>query len=177
MFYRLKRILAFPINFIQAWLAPVRYAKRIGVNFKGNVTIYGSSYRMFSTEPYLVTLHDNVFISVGATFICHDGAVLPFRVQTPSLDVAAPIIVKENCFIGAGACILKGVTIGKNCVVGAHAVVSRDVPDNSIVAGNPAVFIKTSDDYLESAKRRSLKIGHLDADEKEKHYKRIFDIS
>jgi acetyltransferase-like isoleucine patch superfamily enzyme len=54
-----------------------------------------------------------------------------------------PIVVKRNAWIGAAATILPGVTIGENAVVAAGAVVSRDVPANSIVAGVPAKVVKT----------------------------------
>ncbi|OYW92860.1 MAG: capsule biosynthesis protein CapG [Pseudomonadales bacterium 32-61-5] len=141
---------------------------------KGRVAIYGSSYNMFSAEPYLVTLHDNVFISVGAQFICHDGGVLPFRREFPTLDLAAPIVVKSNCFIGAGALVMRGVTIGENCIVAAHAVVTKDVPDGSVVGGNPARVIKLTADYLAGAHQKSLGIGNLYGDEKAAEYKRIF---
>lgn len=174
--YRLGRVLSFPVNFAQARLKPVAYARRIGVNIKGAVTIYGSSYKMFSSEPYLVTLGDNVFISLDAQFICHDGGVLPFRREEPTLDLAAPIVIGDNTFIGTGAVILKGVNVGRNCIIGAFAVVTRDVPDGHIVAGNPAKFIKTTEDYLENARRISLEIGHLDPKTKAKAYKRIFNV-
>lgn len=54
----------------------------------------------------------------------------------------APIVIGDNVFIGTGAFILKGVTIGNNSVVGAASVVTRDVPANSIVAGNPARVVR-----------------------------------
>lgn len=174
--YRLGRALSFPVNFVEARLRPVSYARRIGVNIKGAVTIYGSSYKMFGAEPYLVTLGDNVFISLAAQFICHDGGVLPFRRQEPMLDLAAPITVGDNTFIGAGAVILKGVNIGRNCIVGAFAVVTRDVPDNHIVAGNPAKFVKTTEEYLNSARRNSLNIGHLAPKPKAVAYKKLFRV-
>jgi len=176
MLYRLKRLLRFPINILHARLWPVSYARSIGVNVKGTLAIYGSSYTMFSTEPFLVTLHDNVFISVGAKFICHDGGVLPFRKQHPTLDLAAPIVVGENSFIGMGAVILKGVTIGRDCIVGAFAVVTKDVPDGHIVAGNPARVIKTTVTYIEEGLTRSLGIGNLSGDAKEREYRRLFQI-
>ncbi|RIV76041.1 acyltransferase [Pelagerythrobacter aerophilus] len=174
--YRLKNALRWPFRALYARLQPVAYARMIGVTIKGRVTIYGSSYKMFSSEPYLVTLHDNVFISVDAQFICHDGGVLPFRSEFPRLDLAGPIVVKSNCFIGAGASIMRGVTIGENCVVAAHAVVTKDVPDGSVVGGNPAKVIKSTQAYLEGARERSLNIGHLYGEEKAIEYKRIFNI-
>ncbi len=176
MLYRLKRLIRFPVSVLQAKLSPVKFAAKIGVIMKGKVTIYGSSYEMFSSEPFLVTLHDNIFISVGAKFICHDGGVLPFRKENPSLDLAAPIVVKNNCFIGAGAVILKGVTIGENCIIAANAVVTKDVPDGTIVGGNPAQFIKNTADYIEKARKDSLEIGHILGDAKIREYKRIFGI-
>ncbi len=55
----------------------------------------------------------------------------------------APILIKENVFIGAHATILKGVTIGSSAVIGACSVVTKDVPDNEVWAGNPARFIRS----------------------------------
>ena len=54
----------------------------------------------------------------------------------------APILIKEGAFIGAHAIILKGVTIGRHSVIGAGAVVTKNVPDNEVWAGNPAKFVK-----------------------------------
>jgi acetyltransferase-like isoleucine patch superfamily enzyme len=54
----------------------------------------------------------------------------------------APVLIKENVFIGANCTILKGVTIGANSIVGACSVVTRNIPDNEIWGGNPARFIK-----------------------------------
>ena len=54
----------------------------------------------------------------------------------------APVIIRDNVWIGMGAVILKGVTIGENSVVAAGSIVTRDVPPNVVVAGNPAVIVK-----------------------------------
>ena len=56
-----------------------------------------------------------------------------------------PVILKDNVWIGDSAIICKGVTIGKNSIIGAGAVVTKDVPDNSIYAGNPAKLVKKLD--------------------------------
>ncbi len=173
---RFIRMLTFPWRIIQARLWPVRYAKRIGVQIKGSVKIYGSSYAMFSVEPFLITLEDNVFISLGAKFVPHDGGVLPFRREYPDIDLAAPIYISKNTFIGMGALILKGVTIGPNSIVGANSVVTKSFPAGSVIAGNPARLVKSTDDYLKNALLRSLKIGNFSEYEKHKAYKRIFKI-
>lgn len=176
MLSRLSKIFTVPMNKFHAIFNPVSYARKIGVQMRGKVTIYGSSYMMFSAEPYLVTLGDNVYISVDATFVCHDGGVLPFRKDTPDLDLAAPIIVHDNVFIGMKAIILKGVEIGENSIVGAGAVVTKSVPPNSIVGGNPAKLISTTEAYLSKARDNSLGIGHLYGEEKHAHYKKIFGV-
>ena len=56
------------------------------------------------------------------------------------------MVVEENAKIGANATILPGIRIGKNALVGAGAVVTKDVPDNAVVAGNPARIIKWADE-------------------------------
>ena len=58
------------------------------------------------------------------------------------LEVAKPIVIEDNVWIGGAAVLLPGVTIGRNAVVGAGAIVSRDVPANTVVAGNPARVIR-----------------------------------
>jgi acetyltransferase-like isoleucine patch superfamily enzyme len=71
-------------------------------------------------------------------------ALAPFyknRPPRPPLRTA-PVIIKDNVWIGMNAIVLKGVTIGENAVIAAGAVVSRDVPANVVVAGNPAVIVK-----------------------------------
>ena len=173
---RLIKLFTAPFKMIYASLYPVRYAKRLGVQMRGKVTIYGSSYSMFSAEPYLVTLGNNVFISIGASFVCHDGSTLPFRRDIPDLELAGPISVGDDVFVGMGALILPNVKIGNRCVIGANSVVTKDVPDGHIVAGNPARVICTTDDFLERAADRSLRIGHLTGHKKVVAYKRIFDI-
>ncbi len=56
-----------------------------------------------------------------------------------------PVLIKEGAWIGFNACILKGVTIGKGAVIGAGSVVTKDVPDFAVVAGNPAEILKYTD--------------------------------
>ena len=88
-----------------------------------------------------VTVEDNVFIGHGVMFINdsfpratnEDG-----RLQTESDWKVEPTVVKKGASIGSGVTILSNVTVGENAMVGAGSVVTRDVPANAIVFGNPA---------------------------------------
>jgi acetyltransferase-like isoleucine patch superfamily enzyme len=173
---RIVKIFKFPFNFIWAKISPVSYAKKIGVCMNGDVTIYGSSYSMFSSEPFLVTLGDNVFISLDTNFVCHDGSTLPFRKDNPTLEIAGKITVGNNVFIGMKVIILPNVTIGNNCIIAAGSVVTKDIPDNVVAGGNPAKPIRNIDEYLVKIKSKSLGFGHLKGKEKEKAYKKHFKI-
>lgn len=62
--------------------------------------------------------------------------------RNQGLEVAKPIVIEDNVWIGGGAILLPGVRIGRNAVVGAGAVVPRDVPPNTVVVGNPARVIR-----------------------------------
>lgn len=86
-----------------------------------------------------VTLGDHVLVGHQVVFATLDHDLDPARRagMTP-----APIVVKDNVWIGAHATILAGVTIGENAVVAAGAVVTRDVPANTVVGGVPAKVIK-----------------------------------
>jgi len=92
-----------------------------------------------------VTIEDEVFISHGVMFINDPdpSAVNPDGTLQRDDDwVCVPTLVKKGASIGSNATILSGVTIGEGALVGAGAVVTKDVPDNAVVVGNPAVFLR-----------------------------------
>ena len=92
-----------------------------------------------------VTIEDKVFVSHNVTFINdkYPRATNPDgSIQTEEDWVCVPTLIKEGASIGSSTTILCGVTIGKNAIVGAGAVVTKDVPDNTIVAGVPAKIIR-----------------------------------
>ena len=92
-----------------------------------------------------VTIEDNVFVGHNVTFIndtypratSESGAL-----QTEDDWVVEPTLVKRGASIGSSATILSNVTIGENAIVGAGSVVTKDVPPDTIVAGNPAKIIR-----------------------------------
>lgn len=141
--------------------------ERIGVNFpRGGVHLYGKVG--WGTEPWIITIGDNVHITDGVKFITHDGGTLLYRHMIPDLEITKPIVIGDNVYIGNNVILLPGITIGNNVVIGAGAVVTRSIPDNSVAVGVPARVIKTADEYLEKLKRESLHLGHLKGQEKDK---------
>ena len=146
-------------------LDPLRYAKKIGVNIRGRVYLTGGV--LWGTEPWIITLGDNVHLSDGVRFLSHDGGARLFREKTPDLEVTKPITIGNNVFIGNCVILLPGVKIGNNVVIGAGAVVSHDIPDNSVAVGVPAKVIESLDAYYEKLKNRSVHLGHLTGKEKD----------
>jgi acetyltransferase-like isoleucine patch superfamily enzyme len=89
-----------------------------------------------------ITLEDDVLIGPKVNLITENHPLEPANRRAL---ISKPIIIKRNAWIGAAATILPGVTIGENAVVAAGAVVSKDVPANTIVGGVPAKVIKSID--------------------------------
>ncbi|WP_322740787.1 acyltransferase [Desulfocapsa sulfexigens] len=83
-------------------------------------------------NPKGVIIGDGTYLAFGATILCHDMA----------RNIRGDVRIGKNCFIGAQCIILPGVTIGDEVVIAAGAVVTRDVLNNTIVAGNPAKPIR-----------------------------------
>lgn len=130
------------------------YGCRIGDNTKIGTFVeiqkgakIGKNYKI-SSHTFIcegVTIQDEVFVGHNVTFIndafpratSEDG-----RLQTEQDWVCVPTLVKKRASIGSSATLLCGITVGENAVVGAGSVVTKDVPANAIVAGNPARVLR-----------------------------------
>lgn len=117
------------------------YARYAGVKIGKNCSIHT---RYFGTEPFLIEIGDNVTISADVKLITHDGSGRLFGRMFRYRKIA----VGNNVFIGMNSIVLLGVEIGDNVVVGAGSVITKSVPSNSVVAGNPAKIIATFDAYV-----------------------------
>lgn len=84
-----------------------------------------------------ITIDDGVMVAANAQLISNNHDLYDHAILT-----CKPVHLKRNCWIGAGATILPGVTIGENAVVGAASVVTKDVEDNTVVVGSPARVVK-----------------------------------
>ena len=129
------------------------YLKRIGLEFDDDVRFVGNIN--FGSEPYLITIGEHVTISNNVQFITHDGGTYVFRHEKKYKDVLkfGKINVGNNCFIGARSIIMPNIKIGNNVVVAAGSVVTKSIPDNVVVGGNPAKIICSLEEY----KNKSLK--------------------
>jgi acetyltransferase-like isoleucine patch superfamily enzyme len=93
-----------------------------------------------------VTIEDEVFIGHGVVFVNDSyprATAAGGGLQTEKDWEVEPTLVKRGASIGSGATILSRVTIGENAIIGAGSVVTKDVPPNAIVAGNPARVLRT----------------------------------
>lgn len=117
------------------------------VNMGDNCEIFKRVY--FGSEPYLISLGNNVRITSGVKFCTHDGGMWVIRNLkiNPQADVFGRIEVGDNVHIGWDTIIMPNVKIGNNVIIGCGAVVTRDIPDNSVVAGVPARVLKSVDEY------------------------------
>ena len=129
----------------------------VGKELDKSTTIFAPFYTNFGR---FISIGKNVFINHACSFLDMGGITLEDHVligpkvnlitENHPLDptdrrgmLCKPILIKRNAWIGAGATILPGVTVGENAVVAAGAVVSKNVPDNTVVGGIPAKVIKT----------------------------------
>ena len=110
--------------------------------------------RMLPSDPELIKFHNNVSVASDVTFITHDIAhnVLNNLGEGYFPYNYGCIEVLDNVFIGANSTILPNIKIGPNAIIAAGSVVTKDVPENSIVAGVPAKVIGTFNDYVEKRK-------------------------
>lgn len=142
------------------------YSKFLGVIFGRNVRMRGRID--FGSEPYLITIGDNVTITDRVRFITHDGGVGIFRKEFPGINVFGKITIGNNVFIGINSIILPGITVGNNVVIGVSSVITKDIPDNVIVAGVPAKIIRTTDEYKDKAVQKALFISERNPKKRKK---------
>lgn len=105
-----------------------------------------------------VTIEDNVFVGHGVMFTNDSyprATTMDGSLQTEADWKVEKTVVKRGASIGTGSTILPNISIGENAIVGAGSVITRDVPANAVVAGNPARVLR----YLETEKNESATVG------------------
>lgn len=160
----------------------LKYLRSLGASI-GDHTRLNCSVNAFGTEPYLIEVGQDCLFAADVRFFTHDGGVKVLSdlgyFGDERMDIIAPIKVGNNVYIGSGVQILPGVTIGNNCVIGASAVVTRDIPDNSVAVGIPARVIRTIDEYYHNAitKGRLYPTAKLNPEDKREYFLDVFRIN
>ncbi len=134
-------------------------AKILGVSFGKDCKFIGNPITTFGSEPWAITIGNHVEITYGVQLITHDGAlwVLREKKEYNNIDIINKINIGNNVFIGTNCILLGGITIGNNVIIGAGTIVNKNIPDNTVAAGNPVRIIKTINEYEEKIKKLSYK--------------------
>ncbi len=95
-----------------------------------------SNHGMIITDGAKVTFGDNAFVAPNCCFTTAEHAIDP-EIRKAGVEIAKPITIENNVWIGAGSVILAGVEIGDNTVIGAGSVVTKPIPENVVAVGVP----------------------------------------
>lgn len=150
--------------FYKVFMPPKKYAQYIGVKFGKNCLI---ATKNWSSEPYLIEIGDNVQVTHNVSVHTHGGSHVA-RKMIPNFDMFGKVIIKDGAYIGAYSQIMPGVTIGEGSLVAAGSIVTKSVPAGVVVAGNPAKFVCTVEEYIERNKKYNLGTKGLSFEEKKK---------
>lgn len=120
-------------------------ARNAGVQL-GNNNFIASHF--WSSEPYLIKIGSYCGITAGVKIFTHGGGHA-IRNIYPKFDVFGKVTVGDYVYIGNNSLIMPGVTIGNNVLIAAGSVVTKSIPDNCVVGGNPATFICTINEYVQ----------------------------
>jgi acetyltransferase-like isoleucine patch superfamily enzyme len=119
-------------------VTPYTYSKEATIRIGNSVFLNGTKFGC----QKLISIADNCIIGDSSMADTDFHHVDPQKRHSLDAVAAEPIIIEENVWIPGAGIILKGVTIGKNSVIGAGAVVSKDIPENCLAAGNPARVVR-----------------------------------
>ncbi len=117
--------------------------------------------RLIPDEPKLISFGNNVAVASGVTFVTHDVIDKTLNKMDYNFNFnynCSPIEVGNNVFIGCNVTILPNVKIGDNVIIAAGSIVTKDIPSNSVVGGNPAKKISTFNEYVEQRKKSNDKM-------------------
>lgn len=113
----------------------------------------------FGSEPIFIEIGNHVLLSFGICFVTHDSSTYAchsfFKDPKKVHNKLGKIKVGNDVFIGCNTTILPGCTIGNKCVVGACSLVTKDIPDGEVWAGNPAHFITTTEKLAKKIEQNS----------------------
>ncbi|HTD39024.1 MAG TPA: acyltransferase [Mucilaginibacter sp.] len=158
--YKLKRLLQ-KINdlFFILIKTDVGYARHKGVVVGENCRII---IREFGTEPWLISIGNNVTISDGVKLLTHDGSTWLINDEDGRRYLYRRVKIGNNVFIGVNSVIMPGVVVEDNVIIAAGSIVTKSVPSGFIVGGNPAKKIGTLDKYQSDALKNYVSDKEMD---------------
>jgi acetyltransferase-like isoleucine patch superfamily enzyme len=118
-------------------------------------------------ESYLIELGNHVQITSGVHIFTHGGGWI-LRQQIPNFDSFGKVKIGDNVYIGNNAMIMPGIIVGSNVVIAAGSVVTKNVPDNCVVAGNPAKVVRDIQSYIDKYKQYDINCKNLSDPDKKK---------
>jgi acetyltransferase-like isoleucine patch superfamily enzyme len=145
---------------------PVVYFRSQGVEIGEGVEIFGANLFTFGSEPYLVSIGNQVTISHDVDFITHDGAMRIARAAYPNAYLYGRIDIGDNCFLGAHSVLLPGAKIGLGSVIGSGSLVTGEIPPGVVAVGAPAKPVKTVEEYIQGKRHLWVDTGGLAPDAK-----------
>lgn len=122
------------------------WAKECGVIF-GDDNFFADKNH-WPTEAYLISIGNHCQITKGVKLHTHGGGHL-MRIYNPTYDAFGKIKIGDWVYIGSGTHIMPGVTIGNRVLIAAGSIVTKSIPDDVVVGGNPARLICSLDDYYQ----------------------------
>lgn len=144
--------------------SPETFARRIGVKIGDHCLI---DTRNWPSEPYLITIGDYVQVTHGVSIYTHGGGNA-IRKEHPDFDAFGKVVIEDWAYIGAFSQIMPGVTIGEGALVAAGSVVTKSVPPHTVVGGNPARYICTTEEFYERNKKYNVNTKGLNFKDKKK---------
>lgn len=150
----------------------VAYLREKGIKIGEGSYFFDPEHTKIDTQrPHLLRIGDYVKITSGVIILCHDYSrsvcIDSFGVN---IGEAGETVIGSNVFIGMNAVILMGSKVGDNSIIGAGAVVSGNIPPNSVVAGNPAKVICSLEDYRNKRCKRERVAALTFASHYHEHY-------
>jgi acetyltransferase-like isoleucine patch superfamily enzyme len=162
----IREALRLAVNTARLHRDPVRYFRSQGADIGEGVEIFGANLFTFGSEPYLVSVGNQVTISHNVDFITHDGGMRVARAKYPGAYLYGRIQVADDCFLGAHCVLLPGAKVGVGSVIGSGSIVTGEIPPGVVAVGAPAKPVRSVADYIEGKRHLWVDTRGLTADAK-----------
>lgn len=155
-FYRGYLYFLFNINHKLYMERNIPFLIKCGIKINGKPRFIHYNVEFDSTDNFsLIELNDNCVITGRTLILTHDYSIYHASIgvgktkkNDPEFCAKGKVVIEENAFVGANCIILPNVRIGKNSIVGAGSIVTKNIPENTVVGGNPVKVIRSIEEYI-----------------------------